>query len=70
MENHRYYFFEHDEIQQKDRRSSQSQRQFQKPETCRHYRIEFDEDQYHSAIYDVTKTLEILNKMSSTGIQI
>lgn len=32
-------------------------------ETCRHYRIDFDEDQYHSAIYDVTKTLEILNNM-------
>lgn len=32
-------------------------------ETCRHYRIDFDEDQYHSAIYDVTKTLEILNTM-------
>lgn len=32
-------------------------------ETCRFYDIEFDEHQYHSAIYDVTKTLEILNKM-------
>jgi DNA polymerase-3 subunit epsilon len=32
-------------------------------ETCRHYRIDFDADQYHSAIYDVTKTLEILNMM-------
>ena len=32
-------------------------------ETCRHYRIDFDEDQYQSAIYDVTKTLEILNNM-------
>lgn len=32
-------------------------------ETCRHYRIDFDEDQYHSAIYDVIKTLEILNNM-------
>lgn len=32
-------------------------------ETCRHYRIDFDENQYHSAIYDVTKTLEILNRM-------
>lgn len=32
-------------------------------ETCRHYRIDFNEDQYHSAIYDVTKTLEILNNM-------
>ena len=33
-------------------------------ETCRHYQIDFDEDQYHSAIYDVTKTLELLNNMS------
>ncbi|MDT8338486.1 MAG: 3'-5' exonuclease [Sulfurimonas sp.] len=32
-------------------------------ETCIHYNIEFDEEQYHSAIYDVTKTLEILNIM-------
>lgn len=32
-------------------------------ETCRHYRIDFDEEQYHSAVYDVTKTLEILNSM-------
>ncbi|KIM11266.1 MAG: exonuclease [Sulfuricurvum sp. PC08-66] len=32
-------------------------------ETCRHYRIDFDEEQYHSALYDVTKTLEVLNKM-------
>lgn len=35
-------------------------------ETCRHYRIDFDEDQYHSALYDVTKTLEILNCMDIT----
>ena len=34
-------------------------------ETCNFYNIEFDEHQYHSAIYDVTKTLEILNKMKS-----
>ena len=34
-------------------------------ETCAHYNIDFDNEQYHSAIYDVTKTLEILNKMSS-----
>lgn len=34
-------------------------------ETCRFYNIEFDEEQYHSALYDVTKTLEILNKMDS-----
>lgn len=33
-------------------------------ETCRHYEIEFDEEQYHSAIYDVTKTLEVLNRMN------
>jgi len=32
-------------------------------ETCLHYNIAFDDEQYHSAIYDVTKTLEILNKM-------
>lgn len=32
-------------------------------ETCEYYDIEFDEEQYHSAIYDVTKTLDILNKM-------
>ena len=32
-------------------------------ETCLYYDIEFDDEQYHSAIYDVTKTLEILNKM-------
>lgn len=36
-------------------------------ETCAHYRIEFDEAQYHSALYDVTKTLEILNKMGLAG---
>jgi len=32
-------------------------------ETCKYYHIDFDEEQYHSAIYDVTKTLEILNRM-------
>jgi len=32
-------------------------------ETCKYYHIPFDDEQYHSAIYDVTKTLEILNKM-------
>ncbi len=32
-------------------------------ETCLHYNIDFDDEQYHSAIYDVTKTLDILNKM-------
>jgi len=34
-------------------------------ETCAHYDIMFDETQYHSAIYDVTKTLEVLNKMET-----
>ena len=34
-------------------------------ETCKYYNIDFDDEQYHSAIYDVTKTLEILNKMES-----
>ena len=29
------------------------------------YGIHFDEEQYHSAIYDVTKTLEILNRMDT-----
>ena len=33
-------------------------------ETCHHYNISFDNNQYHSAIYDVTKTLDILNKMN------
>ena len=33
-------------------------------ETCAYYCIEFDNEQYHSAIYDVTKTLEVLNKMN------
>lgn len=33
-------------------------------ETCKFYKIEFDEAHYHSAIYDVSKTLEILNKMN------
>jgi len=32
-------------------------------ETCKYYHIDFDDAQYHSAIYDVTKTLEILNRM-------
>lgn len=32
-------------------------------ETCLYYNIDFDDEQYHSAIYDVTKTLEILNEM-------
>ena len=34
-------------------------------ETCKFYNIDFDDEQYHSAIYDVTKTLEILNTMES-----
>ncbi len=34
-------------------------------ETCAFYAIEFDDEQYHSAIYDVRKTLEILNCMTS-----
>jgi DNA polymerase-3 subunit epsilon len=33
-------------------------------ETCAFYGIEFDDEQYHSAIYDVRKTLEILNCMT------
>ena len=37
-------------------------------ETCKYYQIDFDDEQYHSAIYDVTKTLEILNRMESTSI--
>jgi DNA polymerase III subunit epsilon len=32
-------------------------------ETCDFYGIDFDDEQYHSAIYDVTKTLDILNAM-------
>lgn len=35
-------------------------------ETCDFYSIDFDNDQYHSAIYDVTKTLDILNAMDNT----
>jgi len=33
-------------------------------ETCRFYKIDFDEDSYHSATYDVSKTYEILKAMS------
>lgn len=33
-------------------------------ETCEFYSIDFDDEQYHSALYDVTKTLDILNEMS------
>jgi len=32
-------------------------------ETCHYYNIDFDEDQYHSALYDITKTLDIVNAM-------
>ena len=39
-------------------------------ETCEYYNIDFDNEQYHSAIYDVTKTLEILNKMEVYDIQV
>ena len=35
-------------------------------ESCEFYDIAFDDEQYHSAIYDVTKTLDILNAMSNT----
>jgi len=34
-------------------------------ETCKFYNIDFDDEQYHSAIYDVAKTLDILNAMES-----
>ncbi|WP_333803587.1 3'-5' exonuclease [Sulfurospirillum sp.] len=37
-------------------------------ETCQYYQIDFDEEQYHNALYDVTKTLEILNKMQSNTL--
>ena len=33
-------------------------------EACEFYKIDFDDEQYHSALYDVTKTLDILNLMS------
>jgi len=35
-------------------------------ETCGFYGIDFDEEQYHSALYDVTKTLAVLNCMHRT----
>ena len=38
-------------------------------ETCAYYGIEFDDEQYHSAIYDVRKTLEILNCMNADGFE-
>jgi len=34
-------------------------------ETCAFYGIDFDEEQYRSVIYNVTKTPEILNRMVS-----
>jgi len=34
-------------------------------ETCDFYSIDFDDEQYHSAIYDVTKTLDVLNAMDT-----
>ncbi|HIC43515.1 MAG TPA: 3'-5' exonuclease [Sulfurimonas sp.] len=34
-------------------------------ETCEFYSIDFDNEQYHSAIYDVRKTLDILNAMDA-----
>ncbi len=37
-------------------------------ETCAFYNIAFDDEQYHSAIYDVTKTLEVLNDMNHTSM--
>ena len=33
-------------------------------ETCSYFGIEFDSSKYHSATYDVTKTYEILKRMS------
>lgn len=36
-------------------------------ETCIHYKIDFDPNSYHSATYDVSKTLEILKCMKSNG---
>ncbi len=32
-------------------------------ECCHFYGIDFDEESYHSALYDVRKTLEVLNAM-------
>lgn len=36
-------------------------------EVCCFYNIKLNKDSYHSAIYDVTKTLEILNKMNNSS---
>lgn len=37
-------------------------------ETCAFYGIDFDDEKYHSAIYDVTKTLEVFNSMNNTSM--
>lgn len=37
-------------------------------ETCIFYEIEFDNEKYHSATYDVSKTYEILRKMHQRGV--
>lgn len=37
-------------------------------ETCVHYKIDFDQNSYHSATYDVSKTYEILKCMHKDGI--
>lgn len=34
-------------------------------ETCFHYNIEFDESQYHNALYDASRALEIINSMNN-----
>ncbi len=34
-------------------------------EVCEYYNIDFDTNKYHSAIYDVTKTLDILKCMDN-----
>ena len=36
-------------------------------ETCLHYSIPFDDNQYHGAIYDALQTLEIINEMIKRG---
>ncbi len=38
-------------------------------ETCRFYSIDFDEESYHSATYDVSKTYEILKAMKNNRIK-
>lgn len=37
-------------------------------EACNHYQIDFNENQYHSALYDAQKAFEIFNKMNSSDI--